>query len=308
MAWETAGHAIGACERLTVEEKIMGNEARFPLNFASHIGLDAFDNGMFKHLAGDDPADQVQFAADQGFRAIEDNGFQLRPEEEQDRIADTLLRNGMEMGCMVNTLVWDRPTYNLGETERERILEEVKTTAEAAKKVNGKWLTTLAGFNEPALPRAIQIGNVIENLRFAADVAEREGVTLLLEAVSATGTPGWPGHLLTNILDAHMIVRAVNHPNVRLLFDVYQAQVANGNLMITLDRCWDEIGLFQIADCPGRTELGSGEINYNNFLKEIHRRGYDGIVELEHWNTNHTAEGEERVLEICDEISAYIRS
>ena len=45
-------------------------EPAFKMNFAPHLG-------MFKHLAGDDPVDQLHFMADQGFRSFEDNGMKI---------------------------------------------------------------------------------------------------------------------------------------------------------------------------------------------------------------------------------------
>src|SRR5690242_1983886 len=63
----------------------------FHLNYAIH-------DGMFKNSAGNDFTDQIKFAYDQGFRAIEDNGFMDRPVDEQRKIGDTLSKLGMSMG------------------------------------------------------------------------------------------------------------------------------------------------------------------------------------------------------------------
>ncbi|HLT95013.1 MAG TPA: hypothetical protein VKZ56_10655, partial [Membranihabitans sp.] len=66
----------------------------FNLMYAPH-------NGMFRHHAGDDFVDQIKFMADQGFRAIEDNGMMKRPVEEQERIGKTLSDLNMQMGVFV---------------------------------------------------------------------------------------------------------------------------------------------------------------------------------------------------------------
>ncbi len=50
-----------------------------------------------------------------------------------------------------------------------------------------------------------------------------------------------------------------------------------GNLINTIDMCWDEIAYYQIGDNPGRKEPGTGEINYKNIFKYVHDKGYRGV-------------------------------
>ncbi len=88
--------------------------------------------------------------------------------------------------------------------------------------------------------------------------------------------------LLHHIGDAYEMVMAVDHPNVRLIFDTAHIQAMDGDLLNHLDTCWDAIALVQIADNPGRLEPGSGELNFANILGALYRRQYRGLVELEH--------------------------
>ena len=66
----------------------------FNLNYAFH-------DGMFKNSAGPNFIDQIKFAYDMGFRAIEDNGMMSRPVDEQKKIGDTLAKLGMQMGGLL---------------------------------------------------------------------------------------------------------------------------------------------------------------------------------------------------------------
>ena len=66
----------------------------FQLDYGIH-------DGTFRNLAGPVFTDQIRFAHEQGFRAIEDNGMMDRPAEEQARIGDTLRQLGMTMGVFV---------------------------------------------------------------------------------------------------------------------------------------------------------------------------------------------------------------
>src|SRR5690606_42024107 len=66
----------------------------FNLNYGPH-------QGQFENHAGKNVLDQIQFAYDQGFRSIEDNGFSGRAVEEQERIGNLLAKLGMTMGVFV---------------------------------------------------------------------------------------------------------------------------------------------------------------------------------------------------------------
>ena len=74
----------------------------------------------------------------------------------------------------------------------------------------------------------------------------------------------------------------VNNDNVRLQFDVYHAQMTQGNLIATINNCISYIGHIQIADVPGRNEPGTGEINFPNIFMALERLHYDGYVGLEY--------------------------
>ena len=57
-------------------------------------------------------------------------------------------------------------------------------------------------------------------------------------------------------------------------FDIYHAQIGEGNLIELLKEALPIIGEIQVADVPGRKEPGTGEIHYNRVLKEAHDLGY----------------------------------
>ena len=97
----TAGLAAGVGAAIASSRTARAQEAGggagggpFKLKYAPHFG-------MFKNSAGRDPIDQIKFMADQGFRAIEDNGMRRKSPELQERIRKELDRHGMEMGVFV---------------------------------------------------------------------------------------------------------------------------------------------------------------------------------------------------------------
>ena len=70
-----------------------------------------------------------------------------------------------------------------------------------------------------------------------------------------------------------------------------------GNLIASMERCWDEIAYIQIGDNPGRKEPGTGEINYANVFKWIHEKGFEGVCGMEHGNAEPGKLGEEKLIE-----------
>ena len=248
---------------------------------------------------------QIAFIAERGFAGVQDNFLQRRPAELQTQIGEALARCGLTMGCFLATLTHDRPTFAL-ETSRitELLKSELQRAIETAKRAGGHSLTMILGRSQPGVPRERQLQFAVENLKQCAELAERAGVVLLVEPIARAR---WSDVLLPRVDDAVELCREVRSSSVKLLFDVYQCQRESGNLLETLDRAWSYIGAIQIADCPGRCEPGTGEINFENVLHHIHMKGWNGLIELEHATSMPGRAGEVAVLDICARLSDVSR-
>ena len=88
---------------------------------------------------------------------------------------------------------------------------------------------------------------------------------------------------LARAKDTLALVEGVGHPNVRMMLDLYHAQIGEGNLIELIRRCGDAIGEMQVADVPGRCEPGTGEINYPAIAKALRDIGFTGTVGMEAW-------------------------
>jgi hydroxypyruvate isomerase len=112
-----------------------------------------------------------------------------------------------------------------------------------------------------------------------AELGERAGVTFCLENLNtAVDHPGVP---FARASDTMALVEAVDHPHLRLMLDLYHAQIGEGNLIALLRRAGAVIGEIQVADVPGRCEPGTGEINYPAIAATLRAMGYRGTVGLE---------------------------
>ena len=112
----------------------------FKLNYAPHIG-------MFKHSAGNDLIDQINYMADLGFTAFEDNGMKSRSIDTQEKISKTLDERKMKMGVFVaHKIYWKEPNLASGDKKyREEFLNNIKESVDVAKRVNAKWMTVVPG-------------------------------------------------------------------------------------------------------------------------------------------------------------------
>ncbi len=270
----------------------------FQLKYAPHFG-------MFSKLAGDDLLDQLRFAADQGFRAWEDNGMKGRSAREQERIANEMARLGIEMGVFVaHTIYWSEPNLASGNAEkRDEFLREIRESVEVAKRVNATWMTVVPGHLDLRLEMDYQTANVVETLRRAAEILEPHGLVMVLEPLNPFRDH--PGLFLSKVPQAYQVCRAVDSPACKILFDIYHQQITEGNLIPNIDRAWGEIAYFQIGDNPGRNEPTTGEINYRNVFKHIHSKGFTGILGMEHGNAQSGEAGERAVIAAYQQVDSF---
>lgn len=269
----------------------------FPLHFAPHPG-------MFRHHAGEDLVWQLEFTADQGFTAFEDNDMRRRPVEEQSKIADAMSRLGIRMGVFVaHKIYWNEPNLASGNTEkRAEFLHEISLSVEVAKRVNARWMTVVPGHVDLRQDMGFQMTHVIETLKQASGILEPHDLVMVLEPLNFRDHPGL---FLTRAAQAYEICKAVDSPACKILFDIYHQQITEGNLIPNIETTWDEIAYFQIGDNPGRKEPTTGEINYLNIFRFIASRGFEGILGMEHGNSAEGVEGERRVIQAYRECSIF---
>jgi len=149
----------------------------------------------------------------------------------------------------------------------------------AADRLSCERLHAMFGKRAAGFDAAEQVDCALDNLAWAAPQAAEAGVTLLVEALNPID---WPDYFLNTTADALDIVVRADQPNVKLQYDVYHAQMMEGNLINTITDDFLTIGHVQIADVPGRHEPGTGEINYPNVFSALERLGYEGYIGLEY--------------------------
>ena len=283
------GSKLIAGTRTGTESYLPVEKHRFKLKYAPHFG-------MFKNHAGEDLLDQIQFMADAGFTAMEDNGMKKRETSMQDKIASKMANLGLEMGVFVaHTIYWKEPNLTGGDPDKlEEFLSEIRESVEVAKRVNARWMTVVPGHVDLRKDMGYQTRNVIEALKRASGILEPHDLTMVLEPLNFRNHPGL---FLNKIPQAYQICQSVGSPSCKILNDLYHQQIHEGNLIPNIDLAWEEIAYFQVGDNPGRKEPTTGEINYTNVFKHIHDKGFTGIVGMEHGNAKPGKEGEIALIE-----------
>ncbi len=119
----------------------------------------------------------------------------------------------------------------------------------------------------------------LRTLERLAALGEKHGVTVALENLNTIlDHPGIP---LARAKDTLALVSAVDRPHVKMMLDLYHAQIGEGNLIELVRAALPWIGEIQVADVPGRFEPGTGEINYRAVATALRDAGYTGVIGLE---------------------------
>lgn len=270
--------------------------APFHLNYGVH-------DGMFKNSAGNNFLDQLQYAYDLGFRAMEDNGMTGRSNDMQTKIGEKMAKLGMKMGVFVidkggngaNSLATGKQEYT------DIFLKGCRQAVEVAKRVNATWVTMVPGDFDRGRSIDMQTANVIEALRKGTAILEPANLVMVLEPLSDT-----PDLFLRGSDQTFLICKAVNSPSCKILYDMYHMQRNQGDLIRHMDDAWDEIAYLQIGDNPGRNEPTTGEMNYKNIFKHIYEKGYKGVLGMEHGISKPGKEGEASLVAAYRECDSFV--
>lgn len=223
--------------------------------------------------------DRFAAAAKDGFPAVEYMSPYAEPREQ---VAEALRANGL-VQALFNAPAGDwaggeRGIAALPGREAE-FRTGIATALDHAKALACAKVNVIAGLTKPGADLAAMEATLVENLKYAAPRCADAGVKLLIEPINTRDIPGF---FLSTTKHAGRILDKVGHDNLYIQYDVYHAQVMQGDLIPTYERLRDRIAHIQVADNPGRNEPGTGEINWRFVLPEIERLGYDGYIGCEY--------------------------
>jgi len=167
--------------------------------------------------------------------------------------------------------------------DRDALLADVKDALPIMEKLECPSLIITSGNVVPGLSRDEQHQSCIDGLRAAIPLIEGkkingQPVKIIVENIDPEENPKY---YLTSVAEGFEIMKAVDHPQVRFLYDLYHEQIAEGNLIEKIQKNLPYIAVIHIADVPGRHEPGTGEINFANIYRKLIELKYDGTVAME---------------------------
>ena len=217
-------------------------------------------------------------------RRIDDLGFAVEIWSWHDKDLDALAATGARFSSMTGYLHGDL----VDRASADEVVRTAELSIKAAQTLGVPRLnlhTAELVDGTAARPRNRATGEMWltaqRTLARLGELGEAADVTFCVENLNTiVDHPGVP---LARAKDTLALVEGVGHPNVRMMLDLYHAQIGEGNLIELIRRCGDAIGEIQVADVPGRCEPGTGEINYPAIAKALAALGYRGTVGLEAW-------------------------
>jgi hydroxypyruvate isomerase len=218
--------------------------------------------------------ERIKVAADLGFDAVE---FWDPVGKDLAAIAKTAAQAGIAISICCVKNAW-QVRMN---APADVVTANIRESLQVAQELGCQSLIALSGDldgNDQAQKQAL-----VDNLKRAADLAEKAAVTITLEALNSA--VDHKGYYLDSSTLGFEIVRSVDSDYVRLLYDVYHMQIMEGNIIDTVTRNIDLIGHFHSAGVPGRHEHFNGENDYPNILKAVAASSYARYFGLEYWPT-----------------------
>ena len=222
------------------------------------------------------PGQALALAKSLGYRGFE--MFDWRTDSVRHEFAAAQGQTALSAVCITANKGVRAPGCGLTDpAERDGFLAEISAAAGAAAEFDCDKLVVLTGFERENVSREEQLDSCVAGLRAAVPILERTGMTIVVEPVNTLVTR--PGFFLAGAREGFEMLRRVDSPRVKLLFDIYHVQVTDGDLIRQIRANIDLIGHFQIGDHPGRMQPGTGEINYRNVFRAIYELQADGRYE-----------------------------
>lgn len=222
-------------------------------------------------FGGVDFTDAVRTVGKLGFDAAETYSWKHL---DLDAVREACEESGVELLSMCTTeFKMTDPSF------RNAWLAGLKESCAAAKRVGATRLITQVG-NDTGAPREEQHASIVAALKEAKPILEDSGVTIMIEPLNTY--VNHPGYYLWSSVEGFDIVREVDHPLVKVVYDIYHQQVMEGNIIPNITKNLDCIAHLHSAGHPGRNELQYGENDYKVIFDAVDKSGYTGSCGLEY--------------------------
>ncbi|MDD2658469.1 MAG: TIM barrel protein [Methylococcales bacterium] len=187
--------------------------------------------------------------------------------------ADDLLQDGEGLACVPE--------------KRSQFRQAVAQALEYAEFLKPEAINVLPGRCINENRKRDYLKTFKENLCFAVETFAPLGIKTVFEAINSHDMPGFIIHNERQMLDT---LNQLNLPMLLMQYDIYHMQMMGGNPDEFITQHADKIGHIQFADCPGRGQPGTGQINFERVFSAIEKSAYSGWVGAEYKPVGSTSE------------------
>jgi hydroxypyruvate isomerase len=161
----------------------------------------------------------------------------------------------------------------------EGVLASLKNDIALAAAANVPNVITFSG-NRGGMPDAEGLQNCAIALNKIKSYAEEKNVTVNLELLNSK--VNHHDYMADHSAWGVELMKRVNSPRVKLLYDIYHMQIMEGDLIRTIREDIEFIGHFHTGGNPGRHELDeTQEVNWHAVANAIADTGYSGFFSHE---------------------------
>ncbi|PHR91706.1 MAG: hypothetical protein COA69_10975 [Robiginitomaculum sp.] len=240
-------------------------------------------------------AKRFDAAAKAGFTQVEMWGL-----NSTDRAPAQLRQAANDAGVEILHCTVDVPDF--ANTSAQKVYDAARKSLDQIQILGARYATIVAHANVEGMSKPDMLAAYRDRLREITPLFEAAGVMGLVEPFNPYNHPG---HFMYGAGDAVEICRSIDSPNIKLNWDLFHMQRAEGNVVYELEQGIDQCGYLQIADSPHRREPGTGEMNYAFILSEALSLGYSGPIGLECFpNEGRETAAVRRVIELAKSIES----
>ena len=180
----------------------------------------------------------------------------------------------------------------------DECLAQIRTAIDAAAEYNYPNVITFPG-NREGMPDDVGVENSVIAMKKIAGYAEQKGVTICLEYLNSK--VNHKDYMFDNMAWGVDVCKKVGSEKVKILYDIYHAQIMEGDIIRTIRTFKDYIAHYHTGGNPDRAEIDeTQELYYPAIMKAIVETGYKGYVAHEFVPKKDPIESLAYAVRICD--------
>jgi 2-dehydrotetronate isomerase len=225
---------------------------------------------------------RFEAASKAGFKVVECHTLENTPHKE---VLKALKDNGLTLLGM--NAAMENGGIGAVADMQEKFKASVNDALEFCVNSNTKNIHILAGSIKP-VEKIAATALWHENLLWAASIAAKQGINLLIEPLNPIDRPNY---FYSTQREALNLILTLGQPNIKLMSDIYHIALSEGNIINTLTQTMPFIGHIQVASAPKRCEIDEGEVNYHAIFAHLKALGYNAPIGLEYKPRGSVEEG-----------------